>query len=161
MSSNFPRDVASTRPRFIENYSTSLVCAPLPGYRTAASGIGQGQRYDSGPILGAKEPLSEEDIRLIFTLLDAADANGSLSREQRERWRDLKDRFGTRAPAEDGLALYDLLAEHCDSDPNREGWIQARWQALRARRETERRQEWRRPPGFSDRPREGAAHGHS
>jgi hypothetical protein len=91
-----------------------------------------------------KDPLSEEDVKLLYVLLDATDAEGSLNPEHRGRWNDLRRRFNSASAAALGPDLYRLLADHSTTGALKESWIKARWLALCERTENRCRPERRR-----------------
>jgi len=77
------------------------------------------------------EPLLEEEINLVYALLDAAE--GSMNPEQRQRWRECQSRIGNSAANRFGPDLYQLLGEISAAGALQENWIQQRWLALRTR----------------------------
>jgi len=93
-----------------------------------------------------KDPLSEEDVKLLFVLLDATDAEGGLNLVDRGRWNDLKRRFNAASPADLGPDLFRLMADHSASAAPKESWIQARWRAMRERAEIRGRPKRHRLP---------------
>jgi hypothetical protein len=79
----------------------------------------------------------QSEGRLLYTLLDAADAAGLLTAAIAARWRDTKTRIICGAPYEaEAGALHELLAELATAGALTGSWIEARWRTLAARIET-------------------------
>lgn len=75
-----------------------------------------------------------EETRLLYTLLDAAEAEGRLSNPAlAETWRTLKQRFDNARSEQECAALNALLDELDRSGAVAGTWIQARWHAIKAR----------------------------
>jgi|APGre2960657505_1045072.scaffolds.fasta_scaffold139085_3 hypothetical protein len=77
------------------------------------------------------DPLFEEEVNLVYALLDATE--GAMNPEQRQRWRECQSRFNKSAANPFGPDLYRLLGEISAAGGLRENWIQQRWLALRTR----------------------------
>jgi hypothetical protein len=78
------------------------------------------------------EHLLPTETNLLYVLLDAAEAAGALTPEQRARWLEHQEHFNTATARERGPQLYALLGEVCGEGSHAEAWIQKRWQGLRA-----------------------------
>ena len=77
--------------------------------------------------------LLEEEIKLLFVLLDAADTAGSIADRHRQRWDEARKLFTLPSPPPLGTTLYGLIEELSASGALKEIWIQERWLAMRTR----------------------------
>jgi hypothetical protein len=81
-----------------------------------------------------KSPLSSEDARLLFALLDAADDDGLLRGFAGEaRWREVKGRGPTLRYQQEGNLFWELLDELDRAGKLDRTWMHERWRTLKTR----------------------------
>jgi hypothetical protein len=78
------------------------------------------------------DQLLPNETNLLYVLLDAVEAAGALTPEQRARWMEYQVHFNTENARQHGPELYALLAEVCGEGSHAEPWIKRRWSGLRA-----------------------------
>lgn len=76
--------------------------------------------------------ISAGEVKVLFTLLDAADEAGLLRHSPVEtRWREAKKNLTGAASKTEGQLLWDLLNELEQSQTFKGNWIQDRWRTIK------------------------------